>query len=580
MSYRVLSNVMIPMRDGTKLATDIWLPESDATVPALLTRTSYSKSEFVTYTGPTPNVFKLVQAGYAVVVQDCRGTFESEGRFVPYMDEASDGVDTVQWLVDQDWCDGNVGTFGGSYLGMTQWQTAATGTAGLKAMAPTVASGDLYRAPWYSAGGAMSLDIVLIWGTMMGLQNAQRDLKQGIGDMNEILELAKGLGDLSSVFATTPVNDHPLIAKHFPWTINVAFAHPDRDELWTGLAALDQVSSITTPALHVGGWYDLFIGQTLNAFTKMKAEAGSVEAREGQYLVIGPWAHSVNGHVAMYPDRGFGISSSMDAAMLTEPHIAFFDRWLKGREDALADQPRVRLFVMGIDQWRDELDWPLPDTEYNAYYFDGDGPANTATGAGILTAAEPTNNVVDVYLYDPRRPVPSLGGTAVNPGGWDGAADQRPVHDRDDVLVFTTEVLDEPVEVTGPVTATLYVSSSAVDTDFTAKLVDVHPDGRAIVLCDGIQRMRYRNSLAVPDLITPGEVYEITVDLNATSNVFLPGHRIMVEISSSNFPRFDRNSNTGGYIAGEYLADMEAAINQIYRGAEYPSRVTLPIIKR
>ncbi|WP_040699013.1 CocE/NonD family hydrolase [Nocardia vinacea] len=580
MSYKVLSNVLVPMRDGTKLATNIWLPESDGPLPVLLTRTSYDKDEFVTYTGPTPNIFKLVQRGYAVVVQDCRGTFASEGTFIPFMGEAEDGVDTIQWLLDQEWCDGNIGTFGGSYLGMVQWRTAATGVPGLKAMAPTVSSGDLYRTPWYSEGGALSLAITMVWATMMSLQNAQRGLKRGDGDLNEIMQLAAELEDHVGVSMITPLIDHPLVAKHFPWPLEVVLAHPDRDELWTGLAPLDNVSSISTPALHVGGWYDLFIGETLKSFTKLSAQAGSVEAREGQYLIIGPWAHSVNGHYAIYPDRGFGLSSSMEAAMLTDSHTAFFDRWLKGHRDALDDHARVRLFVMGIDQWRDESDWPLPDTEYTDYYLDGNGPANTAAGAGILTTVEPTSNVVDTYLYDPRRPVPTLGGTTVNPGGWDGAADQRPVHGRDDVLVFTTEVLDEPLEVTGPVTATLYVTSSAVDTDFTAKLVDVHPDGRAIILTDGIQRMRYRDSLSAPELMTPGEIYEITIDLMATSNVFLPGHRIMVEISSSNFPRYDRNSNTGGAIAQEHLSDMVTATNQIHRGAEYPSRIILPIINR
>jgi hypothetical protein len=312
----------------------------------------------------------------------------------------------------------------------------------------------------------------------------------------------------------------------------------------------------------------------------MKARAGSSQARSGQRLIIGPWSHNASGMLGYYPGRDFGTAASVAAALLTEPQIAFFDRWLKGHESALDGRAPVRLFVMGIDQWRDEPDWPLPDTDYTAYYLDGTGPANSAAGAGTLSPSEPGEEFVDTYLYDPRRPVPSLGGTMMNLGGYDGPADQRPVHDRDDVLVFVSDVLDAPLEVTGPVTATLFVSSSAPDTDFTAKLVDVHPDGRAIILCEGIQRVRYRNSLAQPEPITPGTVYEIGIDLTATANVFLPGHRIMVEVSSSNFPRYDRNSNTGGIIAQEYLSDMAVAVNRIHRGPEHPSRVTLPIIHR
>lgn len=580
MSYKVLVDVLVPMRDGTKLAINIWLPESDGPLPVLLTRTPYGKDLFVTYTATTPNIFELMKHGYAVVVQECRGTFQSEGIFVPHVNEANDGVDTLNWLVEQTWCDGNVGTFGGSYLGFVQWHLAAQGVPALKAMAPAVTSGDIYRSPWYSPGGALSLGIAITWGTIMSLQEIMRRQQLGDADVNDLMKLAADMADLDVTSAVTPLFEHPLIAKYLPWMLDAAIHHPERDEMWAELSALDRVSAITTPALHIGGWYDLFIGETLRSYTEMKERGGSLEAREGQYLIVGPWAHSINGHAAMYPDRTFGPTGTMDAARFTDAHLALFDCYLKGRKETLAKQPRVRIFVMGIDQWRDEQDWPLPDTQYMPYYLQGDGPANTAAGRGKLSTSKPGSTTLDTYLYDPRRPVPSLGGTRVNPGRWDGAADQRPVHNRDDVLCFTSDVLDEPVEVTGPVTATLYVSSSAVDSDFTAKLVDVYPDGRAIILCDGIQRMRYRESLSAPKLMRPGEVYEITIDLLATSNVFLPGHRILLEISSSNFPRYDRNSNNGQVIARQQASAMIPAVNRLYRGPEYPSRVILPIIKR
>lgn len=581
MSFRVSVDVMVPTRDGTKLATDIWLPESDFRLPALLMRTPYGKGWLTTTYGITsPNIFELMKRGYAVAIQECRGTFGSEGTFVPHVADADDGADTVQWLIDQEWCDGNIGSFGPSYIGFVQLQTAATGVPGLKAIAPAATSADLYAGFWHSQGGALSLRCALIWSTLMAFNEAQRVLARGSGDPDDVSQLAAGLADHAAISAVTPVAGHPLIAKYLPWAIDVGIDRPDRDEAWGDLAAIDRVSSMTTPALHIGGWYDLFISQTLRSYAQMKAHAGSPEARGGQRLVIGPWSHDPSGWLGFFPDRNFGATAGMEAAMLTDPQIAFFDRWLKGREDALDGHAPVRLFVMGIDQWRDEREWPLSDTSYTAYYLQGDGPANTAAGAGRLTTTEATTVVADTYLYDPRRPVPTIGGTVLNRGGYGGAADQRPLHDRDDILVFTTETLASPLEVTGPVTATLYVSSSAVDTDFTAKLVDVHPDGRAIILCEGLQRMRYRNSLSAPEPMIPEEIYEITIDLTPTANVFLPGHRLVLEISSSNFPQYDRNSNTGGVIAREHLSEMIVAVNHLHRGAGYPSHITLPVINR
>ncbi|MGF6889561.1 putative CocE/NonD family hydrolase [Nocardia sp. GAS34] len=580
MSYKVNVEVGIPMSDGVKLTADIYLPDAEGPVPVLLVRQPYRK-DMTVLNGLVPSISELMKNGYALAIQYCRGTFASEGTFEPHVADTSDGADTVNWLLEQDWCDGNVGGFGSSYLGFVQFHTAATGVAGLKAIVPVMTSADLFRAPWHSPGGALSFQCWLLWSYTMSTFELRRSLAAGDGDPRDTRGLMDALADRSTLAAITPISEHPLIAKYLPSMLDFVMGHPDCDEAWTELSALDRVSSITTPALHMGGWYDLFCGETLRAYTTMKESAGSAEARAGQHLIMGPWSHNASGFLGYYPDRDFGMfTASVDAAMLGDRHIAFFDRWLKGNEQALDDVAPVRIFVMGIDQWRDEQDWPLPDTNYISYYLGGAGPANTAAGAGSLSVAEENVDVVDVYLYDPRRPVPSLGGTLMNHGGYEGPADQRPLHDRDDVLVFATDVLTAPVEVTGPVCATLFVSSSAVDTDFTAKLVDVYPDGRAIILCDGIQRMRYRNSLSAPELMTPGEIYEITIDLIATSNVFLPGHRIMLEISSSNFPRYDRNSNTGGVIAQEHVSDMVAAVNRLYRGAEYPSRVVLPVINR
>jgi putative CocE/NonD family hydrolase len=575
-SFTVKSNIRVAMRDGVELATWVWLPESDKPLPTLLARTPYGAEMMHIYAPPSPNIFRLMCEGYAVAVQECRGTYKSDGVFVPHVHDVDDGKDALDWLAAQPWCDGNIGTFGSSYLGMVQWDMASTGHPALKAIAPSVAPADRYRGLWYSAGGALSTG-ALGWGALMTLSKVARDLEQGAGDPADLGVLAAMVADIKQVTTHAPIADQPVLHKHMPWLIDTALGHPERDDTWASPISVTDFAQIRTPAFIIGGWYDLFIAETLRTYTEMRRQGGAEDVRDGQYLMIGPWGHSINGQLGMYPDRIFGPAASVEASQAHKAQIAFFDHFLKGKAAAL-ERPRVRLFVMGIDQWRDEADWPLPDTNFTGYYLSGDGPANSAMGNGTLAAHAASEARKDSYLFDPRRPVPTHGGTGLALLEWDGAADQRPVHDRNDVLVFSSGILTEPLEVTGPVKAHLFVSSSEVDTDFTAKLIDVHPDGRAIILCDGIQRMRYRNSLEVPEMMEPGEIYEIMIDLIATSNVFLPGHRLMVEISSSNFPRYDRNSNTGGRIAFEAEDDMIAAVNAVHRGGLYPSRIVLPVI--
>jgi putative CocE/NonD family hydrolase len=367
--------------------------------------------------------------------------------------------------------------------------------------------------------------------------------------------------------------------KVWPWWAEF-LSHPARDAFWQGLSVIDQAEQVTVPALHIGGWFDIFVSNTARSFTELRARAGTEEAREGQRLIIGPWDH-LNA-TGIYPDRRFGLAGDAISQDLTGQHVRFFDRWLRGRRGALDGSAPVKIFVMGIDQWRDEQDWPLPDTRYVPYYLHSSGRANTAAGDGELSLEAPAETATDTFLYDPRRPVPSLGGRVMLPttANAAGPVDQRPVEDRDDVLCFTSPALTEPLEVTGHVKLTLFVSSSAPDTDFTGKLVDVFPDGRAIFLTDGIIRARYRNSLAEPELLTPGEPYQLSMDLSVTSNVFLPGHRIRLEVSSSNFPRFDRNTNTGGVIADESEDQATVAVNRVLHGPGYLSQLTLPVISR
>ncbi len=296
-------------------------------------------------------------------------------------------------------------------------------------------------------------------------------------------------------------------------------------------------------------------------------------------MVIGPWSHS--NFTGSFPEREFGPTASSDAFDLTGFQLRWFDRWLNEADNGVDQELPVTLFVMGVDRWRTETDWPLPDTHYRPYHLRSSGQANTLHGDGTLSTEAPGDEPPDAYLYNPLRPVPTVGGQVILPGANAmGPRDQRAVETRDDVLVYSTPVLDRPVEVTGPIELRLFAASSARDTDFTGKLVDVYPDGRAMILTEGILRARYRESATAPELLEPDAVYDLRLDLWATANVFLPGHRIRLEVSSSNFPRFGRNSNTGGEIANEPADQYRPAINRIFHDLSHPSRLILPIIER
>jgi uncharacterized protein len=565
------------MRDGVALATDLWIPDGGP-APALLVRLPYGKDLFPTLP-LLPRAGALLEAGYALVWQDCRGTGRSDGVFMPHADDARDGIDTIGWLRQQPWCDGSLGAYGLSYLGIVQWAAASQNPAGLKAIAPTVASTDLYLAPWYSAGGALSWHGAWNWATMQILLAEHTALTTGTGDLEALMQAAAMIDEADVHLARLPLDDQPLLAKRWSWW-NEWLAHPTRDRVWQDLAPMEHADQITVPALNVGGWFDLFIDSTTRTFTRMRTTAGSPEARDGQQLVIGPWDHL--NQEGVYYDRQFGLSAGAQAADLTGAHVRFFDRHLRGRTEVLDGTAPVRIFVMGIDQWRDEADWPLPDTHYVDYYLDSSGHANTAAGDGILTLHHPDAAAVDSFPYDPADPVPTRGGRLMAPAALNqaGPVDQRSVEARHDVLCFTTPVLEEPVEVTGHVSLVIHAASTARDTDFTAKLVDVFPDGRAIYLTDGILRTRYRHSLAEPKLMEPDQVHELTIDVSVTSNVFLTGHQIRLEISSSNFPRYDRNTNTGREIARDGVDDIVAATNRIFHGPSHPSHLVLPIIRR
>jgi putative CocE/NonD family hydrolase len=586
MQIMIERDVMVPMRDGIRLATDIYRPVTDKPVPALVVRLPYGKAtaNMLADGRNLPPVITLAEAGYAAVWQDSRGSGNSEGYFTALQDETRDGEDLLQWLADQPWCSGKFGTYGRSYLGFTQWSLAAGKVDGkLLAMVPSYTSADHYAGAFHHEGGLFSLICTTAWSLNMSMMLLARPSARENGSPPDMRPLQQAAAEGMRYYQRLPPSDRPELRAGAPWYATW-FDHPDRDAFWHEINPSEHYHTMTTPSLNVGGWFDIFIHQTLTAYRTLRERGASEAARSGQRLLIGPWSHGVL--TGVFPEMHFGPLGDALTQDITGMHLKFYDRWINGNGRAQDDTKPVRIFVMGTNAWRDEADWPLPDTTWTDYFLSGSGRANSLHGDGVLSTQTPSNSTFDAYLYDPRRPVPTLGGHLY--GGLPmseaslaaGPADQRPNEVRDDVLCYTTDTLDRPVEVTGPITLVLHVSSSAKDTDFIAKLIDVHPDGRAMFLTEGALRARYRLSTEQPDLLVPGEIYELRFELWGTSNVFLPGHRLRLEITSSNFPRFDRNTNTGGAIGRETEDDFVLALNRIYHGPGYPSRLILPIIDR
>ncbi len=567
----VEKNIMVPMRDGIKLATDVYRLEGESPTPVLVVRTPYNKDHLVTG-GDIFDIFRAVQDGYTVVAQDVRGRYASEGTFNPHVQETDDGLDAFAWAAAQSWSNGVLGTFGGSYLGGTQWLPAREQPPALRAMVPSITFSDGYEGCSYQGGAKVLHD--LRW-VVADIIPAEMERRAARGE--ELLESDIPL-DVDGALTELPLATHPLIREYADFYLDW-LTHRTRDDYWNASAPNAGYEQIKVPALNISGWYDIFPWSTIQNYMGMKQRGGTEEARRNQRLIIGPWTHM--NFSGSFPEREFGGTASSVAIDLPGIHLRWFDHWLKGVDNGIDQEPPVMLFVMGIDEWRNEADWPLPDTQYRPYYLHSGGLAHTLHGDGRLSTEPPRDEPSDVYLYNPLRPVPTVGGQVILPGGNAmGPRDQREVELRDDVLVYSTPALEQAVEVTGPIELRLFVSSSAPDTDFTGKLVDVYPDGRAMILTEGILRARFRNSFIEPDLLEPNEVYELQLNLWATANVFLPGHHIRLEVSSSNFPRFDRNSNTGGEITTETADQYRPAINRIFHDAAHPSHLILPIIDR
>ena len=537
------------MRDGVRLAANVFLPPdhsraaSSLHIPAILERTPYGKGP-----GITPNYQSFVDRGYAVVVEDVRGRYDSEGIFRPLEQETADGDDTLNWIARQSWSDGKIGMIGGSYRGIVQWKAALANNPHLKAIFPVVAGDDEYRDRFYSPGGAMKLGHRLEW-----MAENQRAPGYRPDFAKYTLHLPLRTADIA---ATGWISD--MFQK--------AIAHPSFDSFWRAISTREQISKVRIPVFSVGGWYDNYVESDLDAYAALRKTSNL------NRIVVGPWPHNMS---IPFDGVDFGPDSGQP---IRQFQLDWFDQWLMGKDTPVVSRPPVKIFLMGANKWLETREWPPEQARPQKLYLESDGRANTLAGDGLLSDRLASRSAEDHYVFAPYDPVPTRGGAlCCNPKvfPW-GPMDQRPAEQRQDVLVYTTAPLKQDLEVAGPVEAVLYVATTAKDTDFTAKLVDVFPDGYARNLTDGILRLRYRNSLDRPELAKAGDVYRIAVDAGVTGNVFLKGHRIRVEISSSNFPRFDRNPNTGSTVADD--THLLKAGQTVYHDREHPSHIVLMVL--
>jgi putative CocE/NonD family hydrolase len=538
-------NVMVPMRDGVRLATDLFLPPDDGPHPTVLGRTPYNKNNPLV----TKSVSSWNARGYALVMQDVRGRGDSDGEFTPYVHDPADGYDTIEWIAQQPWSGGDVATSGGSYGGRISWLTALEHPPSLRAMIVAVSPSD----PFVEFPTCGESPMSISWFRLV-----DRRLMQNIEGV-----------DWMSVYDHLPLQSMDERAGFVSHHWRQAMAHTSRDQYWEPLRYQHRFGELDLPVLHVSGWYDdEQIGTPLN-FSRMAAAARSEQSRRSQRLLMGPWGHAINSTQKL-GEVDFGSQSVIDLN-------AYFADWLDsvlGRGTGVVDPP-VRIYVMGANAWRDEGEWPLARTVYTDYFLHSGGAANSRFGDGSLTAEAPgADEPADTYLYDPARAVPFI--TAPESAQIGGPDDYAAIEQRGDVLCYSTNVLDTDVEVTGPVRLVLFASSSAVDTDFTAKLVDVHPTGFCQRLCDSVIRARYRDGVDTGVPMEPDTVYRFEIDMWNTSQVFKAGHRIRLEVSSSAFPKYDRNLNTGEPIGS--ATRMLVAENRVWHGSTRPSRLVLPVI--
>lgn len=566
-------NVPLQMRDGTILRADVYRPADEKRYPALLLRSPYLKKNMKRYLDPN----RMALAGYGVVIQDCRGTGESDGHFEPFIHEFEDGYDTVEQVARLPWCDGQVGMYGISYFGFTQLAAASMQPPSLKTICPGQVA-----ARWLPPcrNGIWSLQANLAWYLNQALNAVMRSKMTEEKKRGLLNQIGQSMDHLEEQLWFLPLKDVP--AAHIedvplsPFYLE-QLKHVADEEYWRNKGVPIPFHKIAIPALHLSGWYDFMLDGVLDNYVGLRNGAATSLARENQKLIIGPWAHGSE-MLSTVGELDFGLSSSGNAIDVTGIHLRWFDYWLKGKNNGIMQEPPVRLFVTGENRWRDENEWPLSRAKLTKYYLHSDGQANRRLESGFLNQNRPEEECADHFLYDPKHPLPSTLRVPPTARYAGLLQDHQELEQREDVLVYTSNVLHKDLEVTGPIEVRLWISSSVPDTDFMAKLLDVWPDGRVYNLTDGMTRVRFRESLSAPKLLNPGEVVELKLDLGAVAHVFKAGHRIRLHISSSHFPRYDRNLNTGHPIGED--GEMKVAFQSVYHDREHPSHLLLPIIPR
>lgn len=586
-AVRLEKSVLIPMRDGIRLSTDLYFPEgSSDKVPVILIRTPYGKQSWREGTPRGALTYMFASHGYVVAVQDKRGRFESQGIYSLAVKEDVDGYDTIEWLSKQDWSNGKVGTYGCSDSGDAQVWVAQSRPPALAAMVPQASgssigpAGGRYRYFGAFNGGALQLAAGAEWMINNG--------SKVFWGPPAWLPLER-FREIADQFTTRP--KPPIAAEDIEpllWTLPVSnmmkrvgmtytdwgdiLRHDLNDPWWNQFPYYKGSERVDVPALFVNSWGDFGVNETLFEFNFFKTNAASAKSGENQFVIISPTTHCRSELVTAPTIVGARDLGDARKDFWTI-YLRWYAHWLKGEENGVTDMPHVQYYIMGKNEWRSADAWPVPGTQFRKYYLHSAGAANSRYGNGSLSTNAPNDREPpDAYEYDPATPVP----TGTGPGLPEGFFDQRTVEMRHDVLVYSTEPLAAGIEVTGPVTVRIYASSSARDTDFAAKLVDVYPDGRAFNVQDGILRARYREGFDKKVWMKPGELYPIDIVLDATSNFFDVGHRIRLEVTSSNFPRFDRNLNTGGDNFDE--STFKIAHNVVHHSREAASYISLPVV--
>ncbi len=577
------TNVPARMRDGTILYADVYRPITPEKVPVILMRTQYGKESAQVSAARFQSPEWFASHCYIVAIQDIRGQHASKGTFYEYAHDRDDGYDSVEWAAKLRGSNGSVGMYGSSYVGATQWLAATASPPALKTIVPANTASDYYDG-WTYEGGAFRLDFIEGW--MM--KDIVYSAAVNRGEMKIANQLKTDYKDIAqwehfrpySKFSPFIVDGRDIAPYFFD-----AVEHSSYDDYWKKFSIKERYSAVKVPVLNFEGWYDAFLQGGLENFTGMVQHGGTPAARQNQRIVIGPWEHIAWGRPGE-KYYGYSIASPRLNAIygpgtnspINELMLAWFDHFLKGKDNGVKTGPRVDYFTMGENRWHVADAWPIPGTMYERWYLGSGGHAASLVGDGKLTQDTPTQEPADHYRYEPWNPVPSVGGHSCCEWYSDsqGQFNQMSVEQRSDVLVYTSAPLSKAMNVTGPISVVLYAASSAPDTDFTAKLVDVYPDGTAVNLNNGIIRARFRDSLSKPSLITPGKVYKYTIAIWPTSNLFKAGHRIRLEISSSDFPQFAPNPNTGEPF-GKSIR-WQAAEQTILHDSSHPSALILPVL--